>query len=115
MIVDFFYLSVVTELPETDGLELDYFEYKLNEILDTQTTYIESTLLPPLATNTTTNGEEKLYLEEKENFFGQQLKSDFKVMSGQILKYCSYCLEQPKLLYSIVYKVLSSSYRFFFF
>lgn len=110
-IVDRLYLLVVTELQATDGLELDYFEYKLNEILDTQATYIESKLLLTAPANITTNSEEKLYLDEKDGFLGQQLKADFKEMSAQILKYCSYCLEQPKLLYSIVYKVNRLSTR----
>lgn len=102
---------MIIELPESDGLELDYHEYKLNEILDTQNTYIESTLLPPSTSTSSSPEGEKLYIDEKDNFIGQQLKSDFKGLSAQILKYCSYCLEQPKLFYTIVLKVKSAQSR----
>lgn len=96
----------------TDGLEMNYDEYKLNEILHTQNTVIESMLQTQSTNQSNTPAEEHCSAEEQCKSKDQIHCQDFKTLSVHVFKFCSYYLEQPKLFYSILIMV-NKAYRDF--
>lgn len=102
----------MTELDVTDGFEMEYDEYKLNEILYTQNTVIESILQTQSTNQSCTPVEDHFSGADQSKIKGQNCFQDFKALSVHIFKFCSYYLEQPKLFYSILIMVKVNSNRF---
>jgi hypothetical protein len=96
---------VISELESTDVFEMNYDEYKLNEVLGTGQTVIESYIIDNTCTSSANLA--KSNIEHPTSTTASKLKSgeDFLSLSLQIFKYSTRCLEQPKLHYSILVKV----------
>jgi hypothetical protein len=95
----------------TEGFEMEYDEYKLNEILYTQNTVIESILQTQSTNQSNTPAEDHCSGADLSRIKRHTRFQDFKALSVQIFKYCSYYLEQPKLFYSILILVNSKLLR----
>lgn len=107
----------VHELESTDGFEMNYEEYKLNEILGTGHTVIETVLLKDSASGGSSSGNKNpksLNISEMASFHKSSNNTsgtpsweedEFKNLSVHIFKFSSTYLEQPRLFYSILLTV----------
>ena len=98
---------MINELDCTDAFEMNYDEYKLNEILGTRQTVIETFLCEKNAgggsdVQMETNGKVHQPAKEMVEKSALLAGSDFRSLSIQIFKYSSHYLEQPKLFYSVL-------------
>lgn len=95
----------IIELPCSDGLEMTYDEYRLNELLSSNETVVQS------ATQDDIDELRESILSEKKATLGDSKEAgniqakDFKSLGMHIFKYSSSSLEQPKLYYSVMVTV----------
>ena len=101
---------MISEVELTDDFEFNYEEYKLNEILSSQHTFIESYLPGDCASlGSSSASKSGAKYDSTSTDFSQFVKvtDDFRIIGIQIFKYSAQCIEEPKLFYTIFIKVSS--------